>query len=399
MIENKEFKLEAGKFLEVTGPAAVRVKEGEALLMGKPLETNDLVVVPQWRTYVFKATKKCKFSISLTKETTINVVENNVFDVWTKELERLVGAERVVIAGPTDSGKSSVTATLLNLNLRSGKEVSVIDSDVGQNNLCYPTMVCKTKVRDYVFTLSELEGEEKRFTGTITPAVHTSRVISSVTSLVKGNVVIDTDGWVDGYEAGYYKHSLLRAVEPEVVVYMGKAPWWAKGPWELVELPPSPGKERTREDRRSIRKNRYRKALEKCKSFDIDLREVPAFYSVLFNSPEGDEALKEAVRELIGVKPIMVVTNNKKIIAVVPKRSKYRKVKEVEVLEEGEERGLLVGLGNEKGNEELGMIVKIDYRYRLMKVKSCFEGKPKYVSFGSVKLDEDFTDHVWRKPI
>ncbi len=399
IIENKEVKVEAGKFLEVTGPAAVRVKEGEALLMGKPLETNDLVVVPQWRTYVIKATKDCVLSISLTKETVVNIVDSNVFEVWTKNLEKLVDFERVVIAGPTDSGKSSVTATLLNLNLRYGKEISVIDSDVGQNNLCYPTMVCKTRVRDFVFMLSDLEGEEKRFTGTITPPLHTSRVISSVSSLVKGKVVVDTDGWVDGYDAGYYKHSLLRAVEPDAVVYMGKAPWWAKGPWELVELPPSPGKERNREDRRSIRKNKYRKVLEKCKSLDVDLRRVPVLYSVLFTSPEGDEALKEAVKELIGVKPLMVVTHNKKIIAVVPKRSKYRKVKEVEVIEEGEERGLLVGLGDGKGNEEIGMVVRIDFKSKILKVKSCFDRELSYVSFGSVKLDEDFSDHVWRKPI
>ena len=399
MIENKEFKLEAGKFLEVTGPAAVRIKEGKALLMGKPLENNDLIVVPQWRTYVFKAIKDCHFSISLTKETTINVANSNVFDIWTRELEKLIGLERVVIAGPTDSGKSSVTVTLLNLNLREGKEISVIDSDVGQNNLCCPTMVCKAKVKGFVFMLSELEGEEKRFTGTITPALHTSRVISSISSLVKDNVVIDTDGWVDGYEAGYYKHSLLRAVGADAVVYMGKAPWWARGPWKLLELPPSPGKERSREDRRSIRKNRYRKVLENCKSFDIDLKEVPIIYSILFNSPEGDEALKEAVRELIGVKPLMVTTANKKIIAVVPRKSKYRKVKEVDVLEEGEERGLLVGLGNKEGNEELGMIIKIDYRRKLLKVKSCFNDELAYISFGSVKLDEDFNDHMWRKPI
>ncbi len=398
MIDHKRVSVEAGKFLEVTGPAALRLVKGEAVLMGKRLAGNDVVIVPQWRTYAIKALTDVEVDVSVTKTTELKVVEHNVAEEWEKGLREVVGLKRVVIAGPTDSGKSSVTATLVNLNLNEGYEVSVVDSDVGQSNLCFPTMVCKAKVKDYVFTLSDLKAEEQRFTGTITPAVERGRVVSSVASLAKGRVVVDTDGWVDGYEAGCYKQELLRAISPDAVVYLGKAPWWARGPWKLVELPPSTGKERTRQDRRSIRKNKYKKALDGCKTKDIDLNEVPALFSVIFNSPWGDEALKESVRELIGVKPLLVVPWGTRVIAVVRKGSKYKRVQQVEVIEEGEERGLLVGLGDERGNERLGEVVKIDYLNKIMKVRTCFEGKPKYVIFGRVKLSEDYSDKVCKKP-
>jgi polynucleotide 5'-hydroxyl-kinase GRC3/NOL9 len=128
------------------------------------------------------------------------------------------------------------------------------------------------------------------------------------------------------------------------------------------------------------------------------LNEAPPLFSVIFNSPWGDEALKESVKELIGVKPLIVVPWGTKVIAVVKKGSKYRKVKEVEVIEEGEERGLLVGLGDERGNEVLGEVIKIDYLNKTMKVRTCFEGRPKYVSFGRVKLSEDYSDKVCKKP-
>jgi len=398
LIEHKRIKLEQGKFLEVTGPAAVRLVSGEAVLMGKRLSDRDVVIVPQWRTYAFKALRDSELDVSVTKETVVKVADYNVAEEWERGLSEVVGLKRVVIAGPTDSGKSSVTATLVNLNLNENYEVSVLDSDVGQSNLCYPTMVCKARVKDYVFTLSDLEAEEHRFTGTITPSVERGRVVSSVASLARGRVVVDTDGWVDGYEAGCYKQELLRAVSPDAVVYLGKAPWWARGPWKLVELPPSTGKERSRQDRRSIRKNKYRKALEGCKSKDIDLNEVQPLFSVIFNSPWGDEALKESVRELIGVKPLIVIPWGTKVIAVVKKGSKYKKVKDVEVIEEGEERGLLVGLGDKRGNETLGEVIKIDYLSKIMKVKTCFKGRPEYVAFGRVKLSEDFSDKIYKKP-
>ena len=398
LIEHKRLSLEPGKFLEVTGPAALRLVKGEAVLMGKRLSESDVVIVPQWRTYAVKALTNVEVDISVTKDTVVKVTESNVADEWERRLKEVVGLEKVVIAGPTDSGKSSVTATLVNLNLNEGHKPSVVDSDVGQSNLCFPTMVCRAEVKDYVFTLSDLKATESRFTGTITPAVERGRVISSVASLVKGMVIVDTDGWVDGYEAGCYKHELLRAISPDAVVYLGKAPWWTRGPWKLVELPPSTGKERSRQDRRSIRRNKYKKALEGCKTMDVDLEKVPPLFSVIFNSPWGDEALKESVREVLGVKPLLVVPWGTKVIAVVKRESKYRKVPQVEVIEEGKERGLLVGLGNEGGNEVLGEVIKIDYLRRKMKVKTCFEGELKYVSFGRVKLEEDYSDKVIKKP-
>ena len=392
-------RVERGKYLEVTGPAALRVVKGRASLMGKELSDNDVVIVPQWRTYALKAEEDVEVDISTTLNTNIKISDDNVMNKWLEGLKRVVGLERVVVLGPTDSGKSSVAATLVNLNLNEGYEVRVIDSDVGQNSICFPTMVCSARANNYVFMLSELKPEKQKFTGTITPAIEKSRIISSVASLVEGRVVVDTDGWVEGYEAGCYKHELLRAVSPDAVVYMGRAPWWARGPWELVELPPSTGKERSRGDRRSIRKNKYKKALGECKTKDINLEEVPALFSVIFNSKWGDDALKRSVEEVIGAKTLLVVPLGNKVLAIVKKGSKYKKVPNVEVLEEGEERGVLVALGDEEGNEHLGEIIKLNYLKKEAKVKTCFEGEPKYVIFGKVKLDEDYNDKIFKKHI
>ncbi len=397
LIEQKELDVDPGKIVEVSGPAAVRVVKGRGSLLGRELTEGDFVIVPQWRTYAIVSKDGLKLNIALNPNAEVRIVDYNVIVEWEKVLRDL-DAERVVVLGPTDSGKSSVTTILVNLNVEKGKEIDVINTDVGQSNFCLPTTVCKAKLSSYVFTLNDLEPVKVKFTGTITPAVEQSRVISSIASLIEGPYIMDTDGWVDGYEAGAYKRALLEAVKPDAVVYMGNAPWWTKGPWKVISLPPSPGRERSREDRRSIRREKYRRALEKCRTIDIDLNEVTPLYSMIFNSPQADESLYKMVEELIGAKPILVVPKGRGVIAVVKKGSKYRKVKEVTVIEEGEERGLLVGLGDKEGNEHLGELIKANYLLRMIKVRTCFEGKPEYVSFGRVKLDEEWRDSICRKP-
>ena len=394
--DSKDYKVPKDKFLEVAGPAAVRILKGSGVLMGKRVGREDFIIVPRWRTYVIRASEEMTVNISQSKETEVKVVDYNVALMWERKLKN-IKANKIVVAGPVDSGKSSVTTTLVNMMIEEGREVEVINSDVGQSNFCLPTTVCKSKVKDFIFTLHDLTPAVSKFTGTITPSVEGERVIASTAFLIGESYILDTDGWVEGYEAGRFKRSLLEAVKPEVVIYLGEPPWWTTGPWKIVGLPPTGGRSRSRGDRRTIRKEKYKRALEKCEVREIDLKRTPVLYSRLFTS-RADEAVMEATAKVLGTRPLLVAVSNGKVIAVVKKRSKYRRTNDVEVVEEGEERGLLVGLGDEEGNERLGMIVRIDYRALIAKVRTCFDEKPSYVSFGRVKLGEDWSDSICRKP-
>ncbi|ALU12183.1 hypothetical protein EYM_01170 [Ignicoccus islandicus DSM 13165] len=398
-ISERNVEVPNDKFLEISGPAVVRVREGKGKLMGRELSPADIVIVPAWRTYAIRAVTPLKLSVSVSATSELRVVDFNIAKVWEEALAKR-DLSRVVIVGPTDSGKSSLVATITNLLISKGADrVTIVNTDVGQSNFCPPTMVCKTEVTDYVFTLQDLEPTVTKFTGTITPAVEQSRVIAATASLVNGDYVMDTDGWVEGWDAAHYKRSLLQAVKPKLVIYLGKAPKWLTGPWEVISLPPSTGRARDREDRRFIRKVKYAKALGKCGTLELNLNEVPPLYSVTFNSPWSPE-LRDEVEELIGTRPLLAFSWRNKVVAVVKKGSKYfvPRGSNVIVIEEGEEKGLLVALGDEEGNEVLGMVQKIDYLSKFMKVKSCFNGTPKYVSFGRVKLDEEFRDSVVNKP-
>lgn len=55
-------------------------------------------------------------------------------------------------------------------------------------------------------------------------------------------------------------------------------------------------------------------------------------------------------------------------------------------------------MGDGSGNERLGVVVKIDHLKKVMKVKTCMEEEPLYVIFGRVKLEEDYSDKVVKKP-
>ncbi len=398
-ITEKDVEIPDGKFLEVSGPAVLRVKEGKGTLLGRELSSTDIVIVPAWRTYAIRAVTPLKLSVSVSSSSDLRITDFNVAKVWEEALKDR-DLSRVVIMGPTDSGKSSLVATVVNTLVSRGEgEVTVINADVGQSNFCLPTTVCRAKLRDYVFTLQDLEPEKSKFTGTITPAIEQGRVIAAVSALVEGDYVMDTDGWVEGCEAAHYKRSLLEAVKPRLVIYLGEAPKWLSGPWEVLSLPQSTGRARDREDRRFIRKVKYSKALGNSNAIELDFNEVPALYSVIFNSP-WNEGLAEEVGKLIGTRPILAFTWRNKAVVVVKRGSRYSvpRGSRIIVIEEGEEKGLLVALGDERGNEVLGVVQKIDYERRRAVVRSPFKGKPAYVSFGRVKLDEEFHDHVVNKP-
>ncbi len=381
MLSAKKVSVEREKHLLVSGPAAVTLVKGKAKMLGREIREGEIVVVPKWRTFCFTAEENCEFLISLSHEGDFKVEEHNVVSVWEKEVEKFIErGKRILIAGPTDSGKSSITTMIINLALNSGIKPRVIDTDIGQSNICTPTMMCAAEPTRPIHFLREVKANIRRFVGSITPAVLTERAIAAASSLLpkSGFVVIDSDGWVEGLGAFNYKRALLRALEPDVVIYMGKAPKWAKGHWELVELPTPEARQRSREDRRLIRHRKYEEELKDCRSRDVSL-DVPIFGSCLLSGEKIE--VEGALFATRCGDEIYLLSNERCPNCIRP----------------GSEKGLLVGITDESGNDHLGMVVKFDPKNEILKIKTCYEGKITAITFGRVRLDENWRDSVVRE--
>jgi len=134
---------------------------------------------------------------------------------------------KLMIVGPTDSGKSSLTTYLVNISLTMSNRIAVIDSDPGQGDIGPPTCVSGAMTRSRLIDLRELRPIVVEFVGVTSPSAlpegcisAVSRVADSLFDFGVDYMFINTDGWVDdgGVE---YKRRLMEVTGPDIVVLLG----------------------------------------------------------------------------------------------------------------------------------------------------------------------------------
>jgi len=126
------------------------VKDGEAEIFGTSLVLGEKTRITSQKVAVF-SWQGCTLEVEGAPEVVYVAEETpmaqyvNVHDVLHAQRESaLTGgcpAPRVMIVGPTDSGKSTLCKLLLNYAVRSGKAPVFVDVDVGQGTLTIPGCV------------------------------------------------------------------------------------------------------------------------------------------------------------------------------------------------------------------------------------------------------------------
>ncbi|TMW60330.1 hypothetical protein Poli38472_000372 [Pythium oligandrum] len=172
-----------------------------------------------------------------------------------RELAKLKGiaGPRVLIAGPVDSGKSTLTSILLNYALRLGEKPTHVDLDVGQSSLSVPGSVAATpldmnclSIEDgYVLTnpLAFFYGH----TNMAENAEHFRSMLQQLARAVKRRLaddnevnasgcVINTCGWVDGLGYDLLVES-IQAFEVDVVLVIGQDRLFSRLQSSLAKLP------------------------------------------------------------------------------------------------------------------------------------------------------------------
>ncbi|KAL6754165.1 Pre-mRNA cleavage complex II protein Clp1-domain-containing protein [Haematococcus lacustris] len=146
---------------------------------------------------------------------------------------------RVILVGPTDSGKSTVCRLLLNWGVRSGWEPTFVDLDVGQGNITVPGCVAACPVESPL----EVEPEGGSGSSLDLPLVHffghtspgdapelykylldrmaltLERRNASNPQAAASGLVINTLGWVDGLGYELQLHA-IQAFQADVVVVL-----------------------------------------------------------------------------------------------------------------------------------------------------------------------------------
>ncbi|AHC51235.1 GTPase [Sulfolobus acidocaldarius SUSAZ] len=345
--------------LVIKGPCVIRINSGKIsvngiVLMEGQLDIHENDTFTLTSMDVSSLDSNCEI---LSKYPTLG---------WHKIINDLEG--RIIILGKQNSGKTYLSNMLLNMH--GGK---IIDADVGQSSLFLPTFVSiSSRQVDKKLKLSERTYESIEFFGDITPSINPRLHISLIDKLYnmnkdEKNLVVDADGWINGFLALKHKLELIYRLDPDYILVFNEK--------ILTDLPieisrkvkiikPFPlDVNRNIKTRKIYRKNKYRSYFSKSLLVDVDIREI-------LGSPLSENLLFAWGEEV-------------QLIDEQPCQGYY--------VEREEITGLIVGLSHKGKIAGAGLIKQIDEVNQKVTIQSpitVFDG----VILGSIALNNDYDE-------
>jgi len=413
--------LAKGKRYRIEGPAYVRLIEGEILALGKILKPRESIVVPKAKAMTIEVTQDSIVEVRLGEGATmVEDKEEYIPPEWKEITEKILSLTRpikVIVLGEVDSGKSTFTVFLANSATSKKLRTYVVDADVGQSDIGVPTTIGLGYVRRPITTLSQVPMVDGYFVGTVSPAPVMHRVLVGTSILVhkaiedyKADVVIvNTSGWVSDNKARELKWNMILLIRPQIVVVLERTNelepiiQCLKGlKWlEVIRAPALPRPRiRSREERKMLREASYKRYLSSAKVRTFNLRKI-GFMGAIFSN--GIPLSKEKIYELqstLGVNVVHAEETPDRLLVVLEKpirgsiaiaRELSEKIgKKVNIIYEGFERGLLVGIWDKNGRFlGIGMISEIDYKNRQIRVLTNVEEEEVgMIQLGQIRIDE-----------
>jgi len=269
----RTIRAEAGKTLVIAGPASFELTDGEASVLGAPLNSTGNIV-PRGKQTPVEIHSPSSFRISLGGDASVEELDGSTIPLsWREAGSGLIelGEGIAVVVGGADTGKTTLCTFLSNYLIAENREVAVVDADIGQTDLGPPTTMAAGEVKATVTNLAQVKPSERLFIGLTSPGRAKNKVIHSTKRLVDyhtkpGKItIVNTDGWVSGSEAVLYKLQMLDELRPDMTLGIGDSDispiLQAGNRATLIVGSPDTVKERTRLDRLELRSLGYRKYL------------------------------------------------------------------------------------------------------------------------------------------
>ena len=379
-------KVELSGLYIVDGPARLVPISGKLQLFGA--DVTEPLVVPVGRSIPIVA-KGAEVSIS----PGLNVLRKGNENLYKKgealaeEISSL--NPPVILIGPTDVGKSTIAFWAASLAKLRGERAQVASIDVGQNEVYLPGFEALAEVE-----LPLVPGKVKSeniyscFVGSFTPSRSLSRYYSCFSLLVKEAsgrwTIIDTDGWVEVWGGIESKASLLRIANEGTPVIIGSkhiADLLRRFGFEVKFFGSVAEGRKSRDERRRNRTRLISSVLTRSSQKVIKVSEVDLIGFPVFNCEEDQELTSSSTRILHAER----CEDGREIVVI---RGRLEGMLRAKLLKDGWERGLLIGLSEGELRDKLGLLVKINYKSKVLNIIAEESVSPSRVLAGFEKLDE-----------
>lgn len=299
-------RLSEGSWLFLAGPLRARVVRGCVEVFGWEFHEGSCFSISRLRSAPLLAKRESELELEVLGREGGYVTEPVdtplIPEEWRRASERIVAeavsrrSTTVFVVGDVDTGKTGFITYLANRLLFAGRSVYVIDCDVGQQDISYPTCIGLGKVTRPIVHLSEVEMVDAFFIGRTSPAGVFERIVYGVSYLSRRAaeegadvIIVDTTGWVRelGRELKVFK---LLTLSPDFIVLIERekelefvrALTRRVQKSEILSVPASPMlRARTREERREIRESIFRSAFEGARTITLKLHELSILYGYL----------------------------------------------------------------------------------------------------------------------
>jgi polynucleotide 5'-hydroxyl-kinase GRC3/NOL9 len=238
-----DFVLTSGMVLLARGPVEV-ITGGEASILGKDI-SNSKIFLGGGRVWPIETRSICDIVLSIPRRKA-----DDLKDFWTSDHQdkgtkiweevsytifhgMATYPKSILITGPTDSGKTSLSTYIINQAIRVGLRPAVIDADIGQGDLAPPSVIGCGIVKKQILDLRELTTQYFAFVGDINPTGYdrliarlVKRLLNKINSGKEDRseinlVVINTDGYITG--SGLLgKIAIVNKVHPDIIICLGE---------------------------------------------------------------------------------------------------------------------------------------------------------------------------------
>jgi polynucleotide 5'-hydroxyl-kinase GRC3/NOL9 len=241
---------------------------------------------------------------------------------WQQAIDAILETTRrplvVMVVGAVDTGKTTFCTCLARALFERGLKVAVVDADLGQSDVGLPTTIGMGFVSNPIERLREVKCQAAYFVGSISPVgfllptvTGTKLMTERAIALGAEAVVIDTDGLVHGGAGFALKQYTFELLRPTYVVLLQRANELAafRRQWEgivwtkVLPVPvPEAVSEKTREQRKQFREQRFREWLSQCGEFSLPISQLRFRNAVLGQGIVVPDSALERLSELMGTK-------------------------------------------------------------------------------------------------